>query len=101
MKIIVTNEFRDISSFKKIHEVGDVIEVEQERADRLISLDLAKPESVKKKAISLKTKEETILSNIAKCEDVDVLNLTLEAENSSDKRESVITVIESRIKELE
>lgn len=47
MKVIVKNEFRDISCFKVIHKVGDVLEVEKGRADRLISLGLVETEEEK------------------------------------------------------
>lgn len=47
MKVIVKSEFRDISSFKMIHKVGDVLEVEKGRAERLISLGLVQAEEEK------------------------------------------------------
>ena len=63
MKVIVIKEFRDVSSFKLIHKVGDVLEVEKERADRLVSLELVEtketksPKEEKEVKISLFEKE--------------------------------------------
>lgn len=58
MKVTVKSEFRDISNFKTVHKVGDVIEVEKGRADRLISLGLVETKEAKvdgKKAEDTKT----------------------------------------------
>lgn len=63
MKVIVKKEFRDVTSFKLIHKVGDVLEVEKGRADKLVSLELVEtkeskiPEEKKEVKISLFDKE--------------------------------------------
>lgn len=45
-KVIVKAPFRDINDFSKAYSVGDVIEVDDERAARLVEYGLAEGEKV-------------------------------------------------------
>jgi len=40
MKVVVKKEFRDVSDFNLVHHVGEVLEVDEARANRLVSLGL-------------------------------------------------------------
>lgn len=40
IKLRVINSFHDCSNFAIIHQVGDIIEVDNKRADKLITLGL-------------------------------------------------------------
>lgn len=56
MKVIVLSEFRDINDFLVVHKVGDVIDVADERAAKLIELGLADSEKVAVKEPEKETK---------------------------------------------
>ena len=44
MKVIVVKEFRDIDNFDLIHKVGDIIDVDDARGQRLVEIGVADSE---------------------------------------------------------
>lgn len=44
MKVIVLSEFRDLNDFSVVHKVGDILEVADDRAAKLIELGLTQTE---------------------------------------------------------
>lgn len=59
MKVIVVKEFRDIDNFDLIHKVGDIIDVDDARGQRLVEIGLADGEKVAttEKAEAVKTEK--------------------------------------------
>lgn len=47
MKVIVVKEFRDIDNFDLIHKVGDIIDVDDARGQRLVEIGVADSEKAK------------------------------------------------------
>lgn len=64
MKVVVLNEFRDKSRFSLVHTKGEVLEVDEERGNTLISLHLVEewkevPEAPPTEGNDEKTPEDT------------------------------------------
>ena len=50
MKVIVVKEFRDIEDFNLVHKVGDILDVDNSRAARLVEIGVADGEKVETEA---------------------------------------------------
>lgn len=63
MKVIVVKEFRDIDNFDLIHKVGDIIDVDDARGQRLVEIGVADSEKAETETaapdLQLETPEPT------------------------------------------
>jgi len=76
MNVVVCTDFRDVKSFSIIHRIGEILEVSEERGERLIKNGICRPfdnpkelnpnvdESKEETQVDTKDNEETQVENV-------------------------------------
>jgi len=100
----VIREFRDVNNYGKMYKVGEEVEFDAVRTEKLVKLGLVECE-VKDLLITdidLTKQWKNVVSDVKSFTDVEKLKVALETEiKSISPRESVVKAIQERIDELE
>jgi len=105
VKVTILKEFRDKDDFSKVYSADKEFEFTHERAELLSKLGLVELEGTKLESvesINLESHWSKIVSDVNRCNDLEVLTqaLGVEKEKADKARNAVVEALEARIKTL-